>query len=687
MSVPPASSHHPHAPVVPRPLHRVLVANRGEIACRVLRTCRAMGLGTVAVYSDADAHAPHLELADVAVRLGPAPARDSYLSIPALLAAAAATGADAVHPGYGFLSENATFARAVAEAGLTFIGPSPMVIQLLGSKREAKLRAEAARVPTVPGYSGEDQEVATLARAAGDIGFPLLVKASAGGGGKGMRIVRRADELVRAIEAAKREALGAFADDTLILERYVERPRHVEIQILGDHHGTLVHLWERECSIQRRHQKVIEEAPSPALTPELRAAMGAAGVAVGKAVGYTSAGTVEFILGADGAFYFLEVNTRLQVEHPVTEATTGLDLVREQLRIARGERLGYDQAPPQRGHAIEVRLYAEDPAAGWLPTTGTVAAFELPTVPGPATELGPHLRVDSGVRAGTEVGIHYDPMLAKVIAHAPTRGDAAALLAWALERATLAGVTTNRDMLARTLRHPAFLAGELDTHFLERHPEVVAAAVPPATLVRAALGATAWLFERGRRGPRPLPHVEPGWRNVWHAPEHVRWRAGDEVVAVAYRNLGQGALRCTVGATTHELRVLAADEGGVRWQDGDLAFGARVVPVGGAAGGDPTAVHVAGQGWAVDLALEPRFPEQKSEVAPGSLVAPMPGKVVKVQVAVGDAVPAGATLLILEAMKMEQPVRAPVAGTVTALAVALGEQVEADQLLAVVRAD
>ncbi|HUQ03514.1 MAG TPA: biotin carboxylase N-terminal domain-containing protein [Kofleriaceae bacterium] len=663
--------HHHHTP---RPIHRVLVANRGEIACRVLRTCRAMGLGTVAVYSDADAHAPHLELADVAVRLGPPPARESYLDIPALLAAARATGADAIHPGYGFLSENAAFARAVVEAGLVFIGPSPMVIHLLGSKREAKLRAQAAGVPTVPGYTGEDQATSTLVREAQGVGFPLLVKASAGGGGKGMRIVRKADELEHAIDAAKREAMSAFADDTLILEKYVDRPRHVEIQILGDHHGTLVHLWERECSIQRRHQKVIEEAPSPALNPELRASMGAAGVAVGKAVGYTSAGTVEFILGADGKFYFLEVNTRLQVEHPVTEMTTGLDLVREQIRVARGERLGYDTAPPQRGHAIEVRLYAEDAAAGWLPTTGTVAAFEFPEVPG--------LRVDGGVRAGSEIGIHYDPMLAKVIAHAPTRTDASALLAWALERATLAGVTTNRDMLARTLRHPAFLAGELDTHFLERHPEVVSTPVDAAVIERAAIAATLWQHEAARRGPRPLPQVEPGWRNVWHTPERVTWRAGETSVAIDYRNLGGGVLRATIAGTPHEIRILSADDRSVRWQDGGIAQAARILRLTSLA--QDERVHVSGDGWSVDLVPEPRFPDRKAEVAPGSLVAPMPGKVVKVLVGVGDTVEPGTTLLILEAMKMEQPVKAPLAGTVASLAVAVGEQVEADQLLAVV---
>ena len=666
------TSTHPygHHPVTRRVLRRVLVANRGEIAARVLRTCREMGLGTVAVYSDADRRAPHVALADVAVRLGPAPAADSYLSIPAILDAARATGADAIHPGYGFLSENADFARAVVEAGLTFIGPSPLVIQLLGSKQEAKRRAIGAGVPVVPGYNGDDQRAATLEHEARAIGFPLLVKASAGGGGKGMRIVRRPDELAYALDAARREAKGAFGDDTLLLERYVERPRHVEIQILGDHHGNLVHLWERECSIQRRHQKVIEEAPSPALTPELRQTMGAAGVAVGRAVGYTSAGTVEFILGPDGQFYFLEVNTRLQVEHPVTELTTGLDLVREQLRVARGEPLGYGDAPPQRGHAIEVRLYAEDPAGGYLPTTGTLAAFELPAAPG--------LRVDAGVTTGSEIGIHYDPMLAKVIAHAPSRGDAAALLAWALERAVIAGVVTNRELLARVLRHPAFLAGELDTHFLERHGELLTGAPHPDVLARAALAATLWQHERGRRAPRALPHVEPGWRNVWVADQHAGWRAGDVDATVHYRHRGHGVFDVRhPDSASVRVELVAADEREVAWQADGRAWRARVVEV-------PGGVHVAGAGWAATLASVPRFPEQRAAVAAGSLVAPMPGKVVKVLVAVGDEVHAATPLLILEAMKMEQPVKAGVAGTVASVSVAAGDQVAADQLLAVV---
>ncbi|MDQ3301410.1 MAG: ATP-grasp domain-containing protein, partial [Myxococcota bacterium] len=459
-----------------RAIDKVLIANRGEIALRVMRTCRQMGIATVAVYSDADADAPFVRFADEAVRIGPPPARESYLVTNAILDAARQTGAHAIHPGYGFLSENAGFAEAVADAGLVFIGPSAEVIGKLGSKQAAKRIARAAGVPTVPGYDGDDQSAATLVAEAAKIGFPVLVKASAGGGGRGMRIVRDAGGLADAIERARGEAATAFGDDTLLLERYVDRPRHIEIQILGDSHGNVVHLWERECSIQRRHQKVVEEAPSPALDPERRAAMGKAAVELGRAVGYVGAGTVEFIADQQGAFYFLEVNTRLQVEHPVTELTTGLDLVREQIRIARGERLGYDAAPPQRGWAIEVRLCAEDPDRDYLPTAGTLHAVEIP----------PTVRADIGVVAGSEVGIHYDSMLGKLIAHAPTRGEAAQVLRRALDETWMPGLVTNREQLSRILAHPAFLAGELDTHFLETHAGELAGRTPGLDRVRVA---------------------------------------------------------------------------------------------------------------------------------------------------------------------------------------------------------
>jgi propionyl-CoA carboxylase alpha chain len=647
---------------------KLLVANRGEIAARIMRTCRAMGVATVAVYSDADGEAPFVRYADEAVRIGPPPPRESYLAIDRILAAARAVGADAIHPGYGFLSENAAFARAVADAGIAFVGPSAQVIGMLGSKRDAKLAAERAGVPVVPGYAGDDRDPGALVARAEQIGFPLLIKASAGGGGRGMRVVRDAAAMPEAIERARGEAATAFGDDTLILERYLERPRHVEVQILGDHHGTVVHLWERECSVQRRHQKVIEEAPSPALGAELRERMGAAAVAIGRAVGYTSAGTVEFILGPDGSFYFLEVNTRLQVEHPVTELTTGLDLVREQIRIARGEPLGYDHAPPQRGHAIEVRLYAEDAAAGYLPTTGRLVDAAWPEAPG--------LRIDAGIAAGGEVTIHYDPMLAKVIAHGPTRRDASQQLAWALDRAWLPGVVTNREHLARILRHPAWLAGELDTHFLERHAEALRVPAPGDADVLAAVAAAALAAASGRAADGPLAVVPLGWRNVPYADQQVRYRLGDQVIALGYRELGGDRVGFRIGERAAVFRRVSAtaaevvleDELGVRHRHRIARAGARIwVEVGAAT---------------IALVEEPRFPDPSAHAVTGALVAPMPGKVVRVHVAAGDAIEAGAILLVLEAMKMEHAVRAPAAGTITALRVAAGDQVEADQVLA-----
>jgi 3-methylcrotonyl-CoA carboxylase alpha subunit len=469
---------------------KVLVANRGEIARRVLRTLRKLGISSVAVYSDADAAAAHVAEADEAVHIGPAPARESYLSIDAILEAVRATGADALHPGYGFLAENPEFARRCAEAGVVFIGPSADAIRRMGSKIEAKALMAAAGVPVIPGFACAERGEDEIAAAAAQLGFPVLVKASAGGGGRGMRIASEAADLSKALVAARREAERAFGDGTLLIEKYFEAPRHIEVQIYGDAQGNVLHLFERECSIQRRHQKVIEEAPSPAVDPPLRSRMGAAAVAAGKALGYVGAGTVEFVLDADGEFHFLEVNTRLQVEHPVTEAITGLDLVALQLSLAAGEPLPFDQnALCVEGHAIEARLYAEDPQRNFLPATGSLALFEWLAQPG--------VRVDSGVEEGDSVGVHYDPLLAKLIAHGATRGEAARRLALALRRLAIGGIRNNRDFLVAVLEHPAFLAGELDTHFIERHlpPEAStpSAAVRPAPFPRASrpAGATA----------------------------------------------------------------------------------------------------------------------------------------------------------------------------------------------------
>ena len=641
---------------------KVLVANRGEIALRVMRTCKAMGLATVAVYSDADADAPFVKFADEAVRIGPPPARESYLVINHLLDAARTTGAQAIHPGYGFLSENARFAEAVTEAGLVFIGPPARAIAELGSKQGAKRIAQRAGVPTVPGYLGDDQSTAAMLAAATSIGYPLLVKASAGGGGKGMRVVRAEGELAEAIERARGEAASSFGDDTLLLERYVDRPRHIEIQILGDTHGNVVHLWERECSIQRRHQKVIEEAPSPALDPAKRAEMGAAAVALGKAVGYVGAGTVEFIADQQGNFYFLEVNTRLQVEHPVTELTTGLDLVREQIRVARGEPLGYDAAPPQRGWAIEVRLCAEDPDRDYLPTTGPVLACEIPST----------VRADIGVTAGSEIGIHYDSMLGKIIAHAPTRGDAARMLARALDETWLPGLTTNRAHLAKILRHPEFLSGAIDTHFLERHAGELAGRSPGLDQLRvAAVAATL-------HSVRPDPLAPAGWRNVRFADQRVAYTHGERDVELGYRAVGGGAIEISLGGKLTRVSAYGVDGDQVWFVEG--GGHRRKVRV----ARHRMQIHVLSEGLSIVLVEQPRFVEPTARVVEGGLIAPMPGKVVKVLVSLDQEVAAGAALVVLEAMKMEHTVRAPANGTVRALHVAVGDQVDTDRLLAVV---
>ncbi len=648
-----------------RPLDKVLIANRGEIAMRVMRTCRAMGIATVAVYSDADADAPFVKLADEAVRIGPPPARESYLVINQILDAARITGAHAIHPGYGFLAENAGFSEAVADAGLIFIGPPPDVIHKLGSKQGAKRIAREASVPVVPGYDGDDQSNATLIEEAKKIGWPLLVKASAGGGGKGMRVVHAETELAEAIERARGEAKSSFGDDTLLLERYVDRPRHIEIQILGDTHGNVIHLGERECSVQRRHQKIIEEAPSPALTDAQRTEMGRAAVELGKAVGYVGAGTVEFIADQAGAFYFLEVNTRLQVEHPVTEAITGLDLVREQIRIARGEALGYGSSTTRNGWAIEVRLCAEDPEKDYLPTTGTLLAVEVPDT----------VRADLGVVAGSEIGIHYDSMLGKIIAHAPTRREAAQVLRRALEQTWVPGLVTNREHLVKILAHEAFLEGALDTHFLERFAGELAARKPGLDHVRVAVVGAVLAGIADRRESAPLAAI--GWRNVRHADQQLTFALGDTEVQAGYRPAGDGVEIALGGKAT---RIAAFGRDGDRlWfvEHGNHRRQLRVVTSG-------AKTWVLSEGLLLQLIEQPRFPDHAAVRAAGGLVAPMPGKVVKVLVTVGQEVAAGSALIVLEAMKMEHTVRALDAGVVTQLSVALGDQVESDQLLAIV---
>ncbi len=652
---------------------KILIANRGEIACRVIRTCKRLGIKTVAVYSEADADALHVREADEAVLNGPPPSAQSYLLIDKIVEACKATGAEAVHPGYGFLSEKEAFQKALAEAGIAFIGPDAHAIYAMGDKIESKKLAQAAGVSTVPGYLAAIPNADEAVKIAQKIGYPVMIKASAGGGGKGMRIAYNDAEAHEGFGSATNEAKASFADDRVFIEKYVEEPRHIEIQLIADGHGNCIYLWERECSIQRRHQKVIEEAPSPALDAGQRARMGQAAVELGRAVGYVGAGTVEFIVPADApdTFFFLEMNTRLQVEHPVTELTCGLDLVREQLRVARGEPLGYDAAPPQRGAAIEVRWCAEDAERDYLPTTGTLLAVDIP----------PTVRADVGVAAGSEIGIHYDSMLGKLIAHAPTRAEAAQLLGRALDEMWTPGLVSNREHLARILAHPAFLAGELDTHFLERHAGELAARTPGLDQLRVAAVAVTLHGIAARRattGPGAL--AAPGWRNVHVADQAVTYLLGDREIQLGYRPAGPEGIAITLGGKTITVSRFGVDGDRVWFVEGTgHRRQVRVATAG-------TRAWVLAEGLTLALTQVPRFPEPGARVVAGGLVAPMPGKVVKVLVTEGEVVAAGAALVVLEAMKMEHTVRAGEPGTVRAVHVVVGEQVESDRLLAVVTA-
>jgi 3-methylcrotonyl-CoA carboxylase alpha subunit len=641
----------------------ILIANRGEIACRVIRTAQRMGLRTVAVFSDADAEAVHVTLADAAIRIGPAPARESYLSIPALLDAARRSGAEAIHPGYGFLSENADFAEACAAAGLVFVGPPAAAIRAMGSKAASKALMQEAGVPLVPGYHGEDQTDATLRDAAGRIGFPVLVKASAGGGGKGMKIARDAAEFDEAIALARGEALAAFGDDRLLLERYLTRPRHIEIQVFGDTHGNVVHLFERDCSIQRRHQKVVEEAPAPGMTDERRAAMGKAACDAARAIGYVGAGTVEFI-SEDDDFAFMEMNTRLQVEHPVTEAITGLDLVEWQLRVAAGEPLPLAQEQLRiTGHAIEVRLYAEDPTRDFAPSVGTLRHLAFPN--------GAGIRVDAGVRAGDAIPIHYDPMVAKLIAHGGDREEARRRLLRALMATEVAGPRTNLPLLRAIVAHPAFAAAELDTGFIARHGDALLAAVPAAS--HAALAAAVLRLLRDEPVTDPAdPHSPWGAASAWRLNgegwQDFRLIDGEHELTLRV-HLGDGIVLDLPGG--------AGRIAGLRW-DGDAAsFTLDDVAIRARILRDGDALAVILDGATHELRhRDPRAASGVADSAGGRVVAPMPGRVLQVLVAPGDVVARGAVLLVLEAMKVQMRITAPAEGVVGAIRCAAGDLVE-----------
>ncbi|MBR7837000.1 acetyl/propionyl-CoA carboxylase subunit alpha [Actinospica durhamensis] len=641
----------------------LLVANRGEIARRIFRACRQSGIATVAVFSDADAHAPHVREADLAVRLpGTAPA-DTYLRVDLLVQAAHTAGADAVHPGYGFLSEDAAFARAVLDAGLCWIGPSPEAIADMGSKTRAKALMQAAGVPV---FAPLDPAAVTEAD------LPLLVKAAAGGGGRGMRVVRDLRSLSSDLASARSEAAAAFGSDEVFLEPYVERGRHVEVQVLADTHGTVWTLGERDCSIQRRHQKVIEETPAPGLPDGLRAELTEAAAVAARTIGYAGAGTVEFLLGPDGRFRFLEMNTRLQVEHPVTECVTGLDLVAWQLRIAEGAALA-PVPPAPRGHAIEARLYAEDPAHDWRPATGTVHRFDVPVFEAEDSLL----RLDSAVEAGSVIGVAYDAMLAKLIAWAPTREAAARLLASALERSRVHGVTTDRDLLVRVLRHPAFLAADVHTAFLGDHG--AALLDPSAEDAKDDLSALAAALAdaAGRAGTGPSPAAIPsGWRNIRSQPQLKTYQdAHGDVYEVRYSHTREG-LRVE---DFPDLRLVEAGPDRVVLERSGLRRTFEVCVY----AGDP-AVYVDSPGRAAALTPVSRFPDRAAQLAPGSLLAPMPGTVVRVAAAEGESVTAGQPLLWLEAMKMEHVVLAPADGVLAKLPARPGDQVAVGAVLAVV---
>ena len=653
-----------------QPIRRLLIANRGEIARRIQRTAHEMGIDTVAVYADSDAAAPFVREADIAIALNGNLPAETYLDAAKVLAACKRTGADAVHPGYGFLSENADFARSVVNAGLRWIGPSGEAIAAVGDKLAAKALMQELDVPTLPALELDDDT--DLDDAAHQIGFPLLVKAAAGGGGRGMRIVHSGEDIAEAISSAKREAIAAFGNATVFLERWLTKPRHVEIQILGDHHGNLVHLFERECSIQRRHQKIIEEAPSPVVDATLRERMGEAALTVARRIGYTSAGTVEFLLDG-GDFWFLEVNTRLQVEHPVTEAVTGLDIVREQIRIAEGEPLGYAQDDlSMRGHAIEARLYAEDPVNDFLPAGGSVLEWK----PDDTTTA----RFDSGVESGSGISVAFDPMIAKVIVAAPTRREAATRLARTLERTRLQGVTNNRDFLVATLRAPAFLSGDTTTDFIERVNPDRKRRLSTAELHDALISATIYGQARRRAKATVLQNVRSGWRNSLMPPQTVRFGIGDLETNVDYRARRDCAFNVIIGEVSHVVAVFRQDTEGV-----DIDIDGRRVYATVSQHGDRWWLH--GPGGDVDIVEVPRFPTGTVATVAGGLVAPMPGNVTSIGVAEGDSVSQGQLLLILEAMKMEHRITAQRSGKVSRLLVQVGDQVDNGALLAVLEED
>ena len=635
--------------------HKLLIANRGEIACRIIKTAHEMGIACVAVYTEADSYSPFVRMADQAIKLS-----DSYLNGNEIINAAKLTGAEAIHPGYGFLSENAKFARAVQKEGLIWVGPNSRVITSMGDKLKAKDIAEKAGVPTLP--------MTTDPKKANSIGYPILIKAAAGGGGKGMRIVKDKKDLKEAIAGAQREAKTGFGDDRVFIERYVASSRHIEIQILGDSHGNVVHLGERECSIQRRHQKIIEESPSPRVNPEMRAAMGDAAIKLAKKLKYESAGTVEFLVDdKTGEFWFLEVNTRLQVEHPVTEEVTGKDLVYEQLRIARGEELGYSQDDiTWTGSSIEARLYAEDPSNDFLPATGTLIAYE--------SDINIDARWDTGIEQGSVVGTDFDPMLAKVITKGKTRVDAANKLALALESLHIGGVTTNRDFLVASLRSEDFLNGKTTSDFIEKTNPQRAVILDGESLENALSAASLWIQGQNRENAAILREIPTGWRNSRLPGQKITFNYLDQDIEITYRSNRDGSFTVNNGTTA---KIIEWTPSGIDIEVNNSRFFSKITR-------DSDCVVVHGPWGDALFKILPRFTLPGSEQQAGGLVAPMPGKVIDLKVKVGSKVKKGDTLVILEAMKMEHQVKASEDGKVTKVLIKKDDQLENGALLMVV---
>lgn len=647
---------------------KVLVANRGEIAVRVFRTLKEMGILSVAVFSDADRNALHTRTADEAIGIGGNTPKESYLQISKIIRSAKQCGASAIHPGYGFLSENASFAEACLEENIVFIGPSPHAIRLMGSKIASRKKMLEYLVPVVPGYHESIQEISVLQKKAQEIGFPVLIKASAGGGGKGMRICPRPEELVWHLEACKREAKNAFGDDTLFLERYIEKPRHIEFQIIGDHYGKVLHLFERECSIQRRHQKIIEEAPSVALNAELRATMGKIAITAAQAVQYNSVGTIEFLLDSHEQFYFLEMNTRIQVEHPVTEAITGLDLIREQIRIAQGEPLSpHLESLKIKGHALECRLYAEDPQHDFLPTTGTLKDWYLPALP--------EVRVDQGVSAGDEISIYYDPLLAKIITHGTDRFEAIRKMEVALKKLSLFGCTTNLSFLLNILQTPAFVHGKLQTHFIEEYSTVLLKnPISEAVLKLALLAGTFYRirqrsYENLARAQPILPAISPGYRNNRYRDTEEIFQFQEKQHSIFYTALSTTELEAKIAEERYYLRLVEETAHYFRLEINGRQYPFRILST-------PEELFVNTLEGNFLLTIVSRFPAPQTTTETNTCVAPMPGKITKIFVSCGEQVLPGSLLLTLEAMKMEHTVVATQSGTIQTVHYQIGDLVQ-----------